>query len=271
MKISKLSEIDEHDIVVFGIPFDDHSSYLRGPALAPKRIIEALLSDSSNTFSETLVDVVKHKRFKWLGEASISDYDDIGPAVQLIMKTGAIPIFLGGDHSITYPIIREVRKTTPALTILHLDAHSDLYEELDNNRFSHACPFARIMENGLADRLVQLGIRTLNDHQKMQADRYNVEIIQMKDWCRGVGIPSLTGPVYISLDMDVIDPAYAPGVSHHEPGGLSTRDMIQLIQSLDCQIMGIDLVEYNPTRDINDMTAMVASKLLKELFCRIDS
>ena len=120
------------------------------------------------------------------------------------------------------------------------------------------------MENDLADRLVQIGIRTLNDHQREQADRFGVEIHEMRNW-NGATQISLSGPVYLSLDMDVLDPAYAPGVSHHEPGGMSTRQVLDVIQSIDAPIIGADIVEYNPTRDIHDMTAMVAAKFYKEI------
>jgi len=121
------------------------------------------------------------------------------------------------------------------------------------------------MENGLAKRLVQVGIRTLNPHQREQIDRFGVESHEMKD----VDISSIgrdfDGPVYISCDIDALDPAFAPGVSHHEPGGLSVRDVLGVIQRIPNHIVGADIVEYNPGRDINDMTAMVAAKLLKEI------
>jgi arginase family enzyme len=120
------------------------------------------------------------------------------------------------------------------------------------------------MENKLASRLVQIGIRTLNDHQREQASRFDVEIHEMKDW-KGPEQLSLSGPIYLSLDIDALDPAYAPGVSHHEPGGLSTRQVIDVIHSIDVPIVGADIVEYNPLRDINNVTAMVAAKLYKEI------
>jgi len=154
------------------------------------------------------------------------------------------------------------------LTILHLDAHPDLYDELDNNRVSHACPFARIMEAGLAQRLVQAGIRTLNGPQKAQAERFGVEIIEMRDWQPGM-LLNLAGPLYLSLDMDALDPAFAPGVSHHEPGGFSTRQVIQIIQEIDVPLVGADIVELNPVRDPLGVTTAVAAKLLKEIVSKL--
>ncbi len=88
---------------------------------------------------------------------------------------------LGGDHSVTFPIIKAYNEKYPKLDILHIDAHSDLYDEFEGDKYSHACPFARIMENGFAVKLVQVGVRTLNTHQAEQADKFNVEIHHMKD------------------------------------------------------------------------------------------
>lgn len=161
-----------------------------------------------------------------------------------------------------------MRAWQPHLTVLHIDAHADLYDQFAGDRFSHACPFARIMEEGLCDRLVQVGIRTLNGHQRAQADRYGVEIIDMRAWSAGTR-PMLTGPVYLSLDLDGLDPAFAPGVSHWEPGGLMTREVLGLIQGLPAPFIGADIVELNPARDPSGVTAMVAAKFVKETASRM--
>ena len=104
----------------------------------------------------------------------------------------------------------------------------------------------------------------MNAHQSDQAKRFGVEVIEMKHWRNDMRF-KLEGPVYISLDMDAIDPAFAPGVSHHEPGGFTSREIISLLQNLKGNIVGADLVEYNPTRDESGITAMLAAKLFKEL------
>jgi arginase len=150
------------------------------------------------------------------------------------------------------------------LNILHLDAHADLYDNFDNNPYSHASPFSRLMERDIIGSLTQVGIRTLNTHQKEQAIKFGVNVIEMKDFDYAF-IKKLQGPLYISLDLDVLDPAFAPGISHHEPGGMTSRELIKIIQNISVSIVGADIVEYNPTRDINNMTAMVAYKLFKEM------
>jgi arginase len=156
----------------------------------------------------------------------------------------------------------------PRLSILHLDAHPDLYDELDSNRLSHACPFARIMEAGLATRLVQVGIRTMTPHQQQQAERFGVEVHHLRDWDPN-RVLEFGDPLYISLDMDVLDPAYAPGISHYEPGGLSTRAVLDILQTVKGHIVGADIVELNPSRDHQGVTAMVAAKFYKELLARM--
>jgi len=176
---------------------------------------------------------------------------------------------LGGDHAISYPVLRAVNRVHGAVNILHFDAHPDLYDDYEGNPYSHASPFARIHEDGLCSRLVQVGIRTLSGHLRAQVERFGVEVHEMRSLdLDAVGL-DLDGPVYISLDLDALDPAFAPGVSHHEPGGLSVRDILHVIQRLPNHIVGADIVEYNPRRDINDMTAMVAAKLLKEIAGRM--
>ena len=169
----------------------------------------------------------------------------IGEAVQEHLSDGSKLISLGGDHSITYPIIEVFNKVYPELHILHFDAHADIYENFQDNYYSHASPFARIMENNLATSLTQVGIRTLTTHQREQIKKYQVRVVEMKAFNLDF-IQKLSGPLYISFDLDVLDPAYASGVSHQEPGGLSVRSALACLQNLDVNIVGADIVEYNP-------------------------
>lgn len=261
---SKIAELNAKDLALIGIPYDANSSFLRGHAKAPELIIEGVESASANYFTESLRDLDKHPRIKWCSNAELTDYLDIEHVVRNILEKGAIPISLGGDHSITYPILKAIHSVYGPVNILHFDAHTDLYDILDDNPFSHASPFARIMEKGLAKKIHQIGIRTLTQHTKEQADRFGVTIKTMQNFDPSEVI-RLDGPTYLSFDIDVLDPAFAPGVSHHEPGGMTTREAIHVIQGLNLNIIGCDLVEYNPDRDQNGITAMVAAKILKEL------
>lgn len=255
-------------VAVLGVPFDENSSFLRGAALAPARIREALSSGASNLCAESGLDLGSEPRWRDFGDLELTPglvaLEQIESAVTALLEQDVLVLALGGDHAISLPVVRAYARKFDWLNVLHLDAHPDLYDEYEGNRFSHACPFARIMEEGLVARLVQVGIRTMNPHQRAQAHRFGVRVIEMQSWNPGRGL-ELDGPTYLSLDMDVLDPAFAPGVSHHEPGGFSTRQVLELIQNLSVPVVGADLVEFNPRRDPSGLTAMVAAKLLKEI------
>ena len=256
---------------IIGLPYDASSSYLRGAADAPPVIRAALQSSAGNSWTEDLRDLGAPGALTDAGDLELTSADArerIEAGIGSVLADGFRPLALGGDHAVTYPILRAVHAAHGPVTILHVDAHPDLYEEFEGDRYSHACPFARIMEEGLAARLVQVGIRAMNGHQRAQADRYGVEVIDMRDWVRGVR-PSVNGLVYISIDVDGIDPAHAPGVSHREPGGLTVRDVIGLVQNAGGVLVGADIVEFNPSQDVGGLTAHVAAKLLKEVAARM--
>jgi agmatinase len=259
-------------ITLVGFPYDASSSYERGAAEAPAAIRRALHCDSTNLWTESLRDVGAMEDLHDGGDIECGEPGvaraSIEAAIRALLAEGRRPLSLGGDHSITYPIVRAVGLRWPGLTILHFDAHPDLYDQLGGDRFSHASPFARILEEGLADRLVQVGIRTMNAHQRAQADRYGVEVISMSEWTDGLSL-RFDGPLYISLDLDVLDPAFAPGISHPEPGGASVRQVLNALQRLEGRIVGADLVEYNPRNDLRNLTAMVCAKLVKEMADRM--
>ena len=259
-------------ITLIGFPYDENSSYLRGAAGAPPLIREALASESSNSSSESGIDLFAPGVLADAGDvlpaAGETTLSRIEAAVGASLREGLHPIALGGDHAITYPILRAFAKIFPRLSIIHFDAHPDLYDEFGGSRLSHACPFARIMEERLAGRLVQVGIRTATRHQREQAARFGVEMLEMKNWPPREKLV-FDSPVYVSFDMDALDPAFAPGVSHPEPGGLSTREALAVIQAIDAPIVGADIVEFNPARDHSGLTAMVCAKLVKEIAARM--
>ncbi|HZS43464.1 MAG TPA: agmatinase [Blastocatellia bacterium] len=264
----KLKNVGDRRIALIGLPYDHNSSFLKGCSEAPPIIREALYCDSTNTWSENGIEVATDSVLFDAGDLPHFDtndsFDMIDQAIELLLQHNLHPISLGGDHSITFPVIRAFSKRFQNLNILHFDAHPDNHHDFQSNPYSHASPFARIMENGLAKRLIQVGVRTISGHQREQAKRFGVEWVEMKDWRAGIKF-DFDGPVYVSFDLDGLDPAFAPGVSHYEPGGLSTREAIAVIQSVKSPIVGADIVEFNPRRDINGMTAMVSSKMLKEI------
>ena len=255
-------------IHLIGLPTDVHSSFLRGAAQAPGRIRAMLASEHGNSATERGTELGTDIRLIDKGDLPLaekaSDDERITRAVAETLAADAIPICLGGDHSVTYPVLKAVAAAHGRVDILHIDAHPDLYDDYQGDRRSHASPFARIMEDGLAKRLVQVGIRTLNRHCREQAKKFNVEIIEARHF-RDRSVPALAGPLYISIDMDGFDPSCAPGVSHLEPGGLTARQVTDILLAIEAPIAGADVVELNPERDVNDMTAILAAKMVKEL------
>ena len=255
---------------LLGIQYDGGASHTRGPAAAPPRIRRALAASAGNAWSERGRNVQDELRDA--GDIVVAPDANPRPritqAVGELMDAGHRPLVLGGDHSVTHPVLRAVGSRHPAVTILQLDAHPDLYPSFGGDPHSHACPFARILEEGCADRLVQVGIRAMTPEQRTLVDRYDVDVIDMDRWTNG-DRPVLDGPTYVSLDVDVLDPAFAPGVSHPEPGGLSTREVIQILHALDVPLVGADVVEYNPLRDRNGQTAAVCAKLVTELTAQL--
>lgn len=272
-----MAEVARGALAVLGVPWDEHSSLHRGCAEGPAAVRAAWAAGAMNLCAEDGRDLGADARLIDVGDVDLDAALDtdalarIEASVRTLLERGARPLSIGGDHAITYPILRSMARAHPRLTILHFDAHPDLYDELDGDRLSHACPFARIMEEGLAERLVQVGIRTLTAHQRAQVERFGVHVVSMRDWRPDLDLAALglRAPLYVSIDLDVLDPAYAPGVSHYEPGGASVREVLRVVQDLPVAPVGGDVVELNPRRDRHDMTAMVALKLLKELAARM--
>ena len=259
---------------LLGIPYDENSSFMQGPCLAPNLIRQMDTDGSANPYAESGQLIKQDVSYQDLGDIELTGLD----SQQAYIKTKEViakqleqqykVISLGGDHSVSFPLLEMYAQIYPGLNVLHFDAHADIYDNFDDNPFSHASPFARLMETKSIAKLTQVGIRTLDKHQRQQIKKFNVDVIEMKDFNFDF-IKELKGPLYISIDLDGLDPAFAPGVSHHEPGGLSTRELIRCIQDIQVPIVGADIVEYNPKRDINNMTAMVAYKLFKELAAKI--
>ncbi len=258
---------------VLGVPLDANSSHLFGCAEGPDAIRGALHSGSRNDSTEAGIEIVP--MLDDLGNLDVvnvagsrSDADLITDATRRQLATGNPLVVLGGDHSITYPILIAVAEKYANLTVVHIDAHPDTYDNFGDNPFSHASPFARAMEAGCMSSLIQLGIRTATAEGRQQAERFGIEMIAPREVHR-FDAAALDGPLYLSLDLDGLDPSVAPGVSHHEPGGLTFREVLDIIDALPPTLIGADIVELNPSRDVHDMTAMVGAKLVKEVAAKL--
>ncbi|KAK4578606.1 hypothetical protein RGQ29_028626 [Quercus rubra] len=274
---------------LLGVPLGHNSSFLQGPAFAPPPIREAIWCGSTNSTTEEGKELKDPRVLTDVGDLPVQEIRDCGvdddrlmnvisDSVKLVMQEAPLrPLVLGGDHSISYPVVRAVsEKLGGPVDILHLDAHPDIYDQFEGNKYSHASSFARIMEGGYARRLLQVGLRSINIEGREQGKRFGVEQFEMRTFSRdreylenlklGEGVKG----VYISIDVDCLDPAFAPGVSHIEPGGLSFRDVLNIVHNLQGNVVAADVVEFNPQRDtFSGMTAMVAAKLVRELAARM--
>ncbi|XP_050899664.1 arginase 2, chloroplastic/mitochondrial isoform X1 [Lathyrus oleraceus] len=276
---------------ILGVPLGHNGSYHEGPTFAPPLVREAIWNASTNSTTEEGKNLVDPRVFADVGDIPIQDLRNLGisedrlmnfvsDSVKIVMDHAPLrPLIVGGDHSITFPVVRAIsEKLGGPVDILHFDAHPDIYENFDNNYYSHASPFARIMEGKYAKRLVQVGIRSINDAGRQQIEKYGVETHEMRNFAKDrdylenltLGTGEGVKGVYVSIDVDSLDPGFAPGVSHIESGGLSFRDILNILQNLKGNIVGGDVVEFNPILDVsNRMTSLVAAKLVRELAAKM--
>lgn len=259
-------------LVFVGLPDDQQSSYLRGCAQAPNRIREAYdgyshnsTTDSGIDLSETVIDLGD-----WLpesgGHLTVESYYQ---KARSLFLAGKIPFFAGGDHAVTIPIGKALDALEQPIHIVQIDAHPDIYPEMYGSIYSHACVASRLLEYNHIASITQIGIRTMNRVQKEVVDKFSDRLHLFPARELSEKLPSLShipmgAPVYLTIDLDGLDPAFAPGVSHPVPGGLSSRQVLNLIQQGHWRLVGMDVVELNPDRDVNNLTAILAGRLLHE-------
>jgi agmatinase len=257
------------NVQLLGVPTDVNSSYRRGAAAGPGAIRRAWrrYAEFGNSATESGLELGSDVTLNDLGDLALdetpADHERIANAAAQAAATGPV-LALGGDHAVTWPLVEGLARVHGPLNLLHFDAHPDLYDDYEGNPRSHASPFARIMERGLARRLVQVGVRTWNRHNRAQAQRFGVEVVEWRDFTPA-SVPIPAAPLYVTIDLDALDPAFAPGVSHPEPAGLTVRDIVQVLARTPTPLVGADIVELNPAHDAGDATAIVAVKLMKEL------
>lgn len=261
-----------HRLVFAGLPDDTQSSFRRGCRHGPERIRRAYDGNCYNATTEAGVDLANQvidfgdlpSSQNWEGTAQ--SYRRLGEA---LLQAGKIPFFAGGDHAITVPIGEALAVLREPVHLIQFDAHPDLYPEFEGNRFSHACTAARLLEMAHVVSVTQIGIRTMNAVQASCAQRHagRLHICFARD--AGESLPAAAhipkgAPVYLTIDLDVFDPAFAPGVAHPVPGGLTPRQVLRFIQDAAWKLVGMDVVELNPEFDAHDRTAILAARLLHE-------
>ncbi len=261
-------QLEDARFVLLGVPYDAGSSFRPGARLGPGQIRTMATSLGPTT----------ERGANLRGLAARDDGDltlptrieeaeaTIEAAVGGIVDGGAVPLLLGGEHGVTVPAFRAVQARHPHVRYLVLDAHPDLYPAYEGDPFSHACVSHRIAAlPGMHGRITQVGIRATNPEQQTAADQTGVRTVGA--WEVDAFDPiTESGPTYLSVDIDVLDPAHAPGCGNPVPGGLSTRALIDLINRLDqVGIVAVDVVEVNPLLDPAGVTALAAVRVITEV------
>lgn len=257
------------ELYFIGIGDDSQSSYLRGAAEAPNMIRQSFDGNCYSSVTESGIDLngcVYDSGNLLPEETGFAFYTN---AIERILKGGKKLFVAGGDHAVTIPVVEAFRVLGKPIHYIQFDAHSDLYPSFEGSRISHACTGARLAEMSHVSKMVLVGIRYMHPCQQEVADLHKskIQIVSARDI--STDLPDWLGrdpgiPVYVSIDMDGFDPAYAPGVSHPVPGGLTPRQVLNLIHQAEWDLVGMDVVETNPLRDINNQTSILAGKLLHE-------
>ncbi|MDP3058321.1 MAG: agmatinase [bacterium] len=260
----------EADAVIFGAPMDFTVSFRPGSRLGPQRIRE--VSYGIEEYSMFLNDSLFDRRYYDAGDLGlpIGNVNEslavIYQATSTILSAGKFPICLGGEHLVTWPIIQAMYEKYPDLAIVHFDAHADLRQDYLGEPNSHATVMRRAAELIGPENLYQFGIRSGSREERIYADENtNIYYAQVHPALADV-LPSLANrPIYVSLDIDIVDPAFAPGTGTPEPGGFTSSDILKAIHLLRfSQVVGFDLVEVLPSLDLSQITSILAAKLVRE-------
>jgi len=269
----------KRDLVVVGLPWDATSSYRRGAAAGPDAIRRATSRHLYNRFTEQGLDLAA--LWKVCDHGNVKETSDISKlkrslasAIRLHDHSNHSTLFLGGDHFISYPCFSLMaQKCKRLLSLLCFDAHPDLYESYEGSRYSHATTVSRILEdNDLSSgNVCYVGIRASTSEQNERIRTLGLTAYTTQDvYRRGCdaiasSIKSilLNQPVYLSIDLDCLDPAFAPGVGNPQPGGLSTRQILEILHGIEgLEIVAADIVEYSPRFDSKARTTAFTSAIL---------
>ncbi|OEF99865.1 agmatinase [Vulcanibacillus modesticaldus] len=264
---------DDAQVVIYGMPMDFTVSYRPGSRFGPKRIRE--VSIGLEEYSPYLDRELKEVKYFDAGDIPLpfgnpeKSIKMISEFVGKILKDGKFPFGLGGEHLVTWPIIREMYKKYPDLVVFHFDAHADLRTDYEGEPLSHATPIRKVVELIGGKNVYQFGIRSgLKEEFEFAKENINFYPFEVLEPVKKV-LPDVKGrPIYITIDIDVHDPAFAPGTGTLESGGITSKEMLATIQEISkakLNIVGADIVEVAPIYDSADQTAILASKLIREM------
>ena len=282
MRLPVSRDLNHVDVAIMGVPFDSGTSYRTGTRFGPRKIREASLLIWGHNSTLNITPLKKLKAVDY-GDVSViptsieHTMDAITKAASEIINSGTTLITLGGDHSIALPLLRAHCKKYGPVSLVHVDAHIDTWEsEFEAVPYSHGTPFRHALKEGLIRKgeYVQIGIRgplsgenDYEENERLGARRIGIHEVMEK------GIPEILkevhermqGPVYVTVDIDSADPAFAPGTGTPEVGGLTSYQLLQLVRGLHgWNLVGFDLVEVSPPFDHGDITAILAANLVFE-------
>ena len=273
--ISANASFDESRIIILGCPFDGTASFRPGARFGPSAIRKASwgIETYSPYFGRDLTRLKVHDIGDLelpLGEKKLS-LDLIRKALQKVLSKKKFPILLGGEHLITLPIVEEIFQAHPDLHILHIDAHTDLREEYLGETLNHSTVMKRVVDLLGTRRLFQLGIRSGAEEEFTLAKKMR-SIVRPDPKSLETMVRRLKNrSVYITLDLDVIDPSLLPGVGTPEPGGFTFQGFVSLLEELQpLHVVGFDIVELTPDYDPTQVSSVTASVILREMilaFC----
>ena len=268
--ISSKASFPESQAVILGCPFDGTASFRPGARFGPSAIRRA--SWGIETYSPYLKRDLSQLRLHDMGdlELPLGEKDAslaiIREAVRRILSAKKFPILLGGDHLISLPAVEDVLKTYPRLHLVHIDAHTDLREEYLGEVFSHSTVMRKTVDRLGKGRLFQIGIRSGTKEEFALAQRIKSIVPANHNSLRTMAEHIGKQPVYVSVDLDVIDPGLLPGVGTPEPGGLTFQGFISILKELQrLHVVGFDLVELTPDYDPSQISSVTASVILREM------
>lgn len=284
LRLPLITDPAKLDVAIVGVPFDGGTSYRPGARHGPRQIRDQ--SALIRPYNQALgVNPFTRHRIADYGDLpvnplSIDDsYVRIERGIRTLLEAGVIPLSVGGDHSILLPILRAIHAAHGPVGLIQFDAHSDTWDQYWGMKYSHGTPVRRAIEEGLLapGRVLQVGLRgqlyAADDLDFARANR--VMMVTAEEFhARGVaGLKRQLArfrdrPTYLSLDIDVVDPAFAPGTGTPQVGGLSSAQILELVRALaGLKLVGADLVEVSPPFDSAGITSLLAANLLHEILC----
>lgn len=271
--IASSEDYDSAQAVIYGMPMDFTVSFRPGSRFGPARIREVSIGlEEYSPYLDRTLDEIKYFDAGDLllpfGNAARS-LDMIGDYVAKLLEDGKLPIGLGGEHLVSWPVIREVYKKYSDLAIIHIDAHADLRDQYEGEPLSHSTPIRKVAELIGGNNVYQFGIRS-GSKEEFEYGREHVHFypFDVLSPLQKV-LPTLADrPVYVTIDIDVLDPAFAPGTGTAEAGGITSKELLDSIHAIarsQVQVVGADVVEVAPVYDPTEQTQIVASKLIREM------